>query len=74
MGKRYIIVEEKNPNEDSRFVVYEKKWIFNEYKDAFPSKEGAISFALRLLREGENESYSRVVFDTKKDLKTDRIF
>jgi hypothetical protein len=72
MGERYIVVEEKDHREFPVFIVYKKGLLFNSYVKLFLKKEEAINFVLSILRE--NDSYSRVVFDTKKDLKTDRIF
>lgn len=72
MSNRYIVVEEKDHCEEPVFVVYKKGLLFNSYVKLFLKKEDAISFVLSLLRG--NESYSHVVFDTKRDLKTDRMF
>jgi hypothetical protein len=72
MAKRYIVVEEKDHREIPMFVVYKKGFLFNSYVNLFLKKEEAISFVLSLLRE--DGSYSRVIFDTKHSLKTDRTF
>lgn len=72
MGKRYIVVEEKRHQCRANFVVYKKGWIFNSYVDLFSSKEEAVSFVLSILRK--DESYEKVVFDTKSDLKTEAMF
>lgn len=72
MGKRYIIVEEKEHGELPFFVVYKKSWFFKRYLNVFCTKEDAVSFVLSILRK--DESYEKVVFDTKRDLKTEVMF
>lgn len=72
MGKRYIVVEEKRHQCRAVFVVYKKGWILNSYVDLFSSKEEAVSFVLSILRK--DESYQRIVFDTKRDLKSEVMF
>jgi hypothetical protein len=72
MSSRYIVVEEKDHHEEPVFIVYKKGLLFNSYIRLFLKKKEAVSFVLSLLRE--DTSYSRVVFDTKTDLKTDRTF
>ena len=72
MSKRYIIVEEKRHQCRAVFVVYKKGWIFNYYVDLFSSKEEAVSFVLSILRK--DESYEKVIFDTKHDLKSEVMF
>jgi hypothetical protein len=72
MGKRYIVVEEKGHNEPPVFSVYKKGFIFNTHIKLFLNQQDAINFTLSLLRK--DNSYSRVVFDTRENLKTDRTF
>jgi hypothetical protein len=72
MGKRYIVLEEKSEWGRLDFIVLKKCWIFYRHLGLFSSKEEAISFVISMLKK--DESYKRVVFDTKHDLKTEVMF
>ena len=73
MSKRYIVVEKKDHHGVKPFfIVYKKGFIFNTQVQDFYKKEDAVSFVLSILRK--DESYEKVVFDTKHDLKTEVMF